>query len=101
MLLKYRIICLYYSVVNNNFFYLGTNMKNKFILLATLVVFLFSFSSCYMRGEYGTPYHVWHPAGRAWHRHWGVSYRSSAHHRFWGRHRYGPRPHSYRGHYHY
>ncbi len=63
-----------------------------------LIVMLFDFSSCTMHVVSGTPYRVWHYSGHSRH-HWGVSARTSPHHRFWGHHRYGPRPHSYRGHY--
>ena len=74
-------------------------MTKKILLSIAFLIMLFDFSSCTMRGVYGTPYHVWHPHG-GFHRHWGRERHMNVRRAFWGPHRYGMRPHHYRGHFH-
>jgi len=73
-------------------------MAKKILLSIAFLVMLIDLSSCTMRMIPGTP-HVWRPA-RGFHRHWGRERHMNVRRAFWGHHRYGMRPHSYRGHFH-
>lgn len=75
-------------------------MKHKFLLSIALLVLLFATGSCRMHTVQGTPYSVWHITGRT-HHHWGAPHHSTYRGRFWGGHRYGPRPNRHRGHFRY
>lgn len=66
------------------------------LLLFSLVAIIAGASSCRMRTIPGPARTFVYPEHRTRH-HWGLPRRHTLHSRYWGRHRYGPRPHPRRG----
>ena len=75
-------------------------MRNVIVLTIALILLVFSFSSCEMHYASGTVYKSWHPSGR-FSRHWGRERHQNVQRMYWGRHKYGMRPHTHRGHFRY
>ncbi len=71
-------------------------MKNKILLLIALLVILLEGSGCRMHQEHARN-NYFHATRTS--RHWGRQPKVNVRHMFWGRHRYGPRPYTNRGHY--
>ncbi len=68
------------------------------IIILTVVMLMTGLNSCVVR-PVPRPHRAFViPEHRTRH-HWGAPRRQSTHDRYWGRHKYGPRPHPYRGHY--
>ena len=74
-------------------------MTKKVLLAIAFLLIVLDFSSCTMRVVSGTPYRVWHPAGR-FSKHWGRERHFVNRRAHWGHHRSGMKPHPYRGHFH-
>ncbi|MFI5195677.1 MAG: hypothetical protein ACHQD8_01185 [Chitinophagales bacterium] len=74
-------------------------MRNKLLLSIVLLVMLFSFGSCVMHYDGHGSAKIRHYYYHGPRHHFGNARHHNVRTAFWGKHRYGPRPHNYRGKY--